>query len=572
MTVQTHELRPVASRPRSRWALAATAAVVALTLGIGGVVGAFLVNGRGAGPGSLAAFAPADAAMYAELDLSLPGAQRANLAALLDHWSAIDPDIVIGDEFADFVDGLLLDSGGAAPPFTYTDDLAPWLSGQFAVILRTWPITPADPMQFDLPEAAVIVGSRDDTAAAAFADRMRELAGEEGGSTFVRSEHAGVTIWSLAAEASIAGNAEFAYAQTDGALVLATGADEIQRALDTRAGGDSLAADGEIGRLVAALPAERVGLTVLDMRASMDATLAGLADVAPELADRLEAYVADIPDHVVGSVSFEADRAVMTSVSEVADGPLAARPLSAALAERIPADALVYAAMPDLGFSMGSGLELVVASLASDPFTGSMALDAVADFEAATGLAVEDLFDWADDAAVYVTYDGQPAGGLVAMTHDPAAARAQIDAMVEALVDEVGSNVAVETEMLAGVEVTRLVGAHGEPPVEIAVGTDSVTLTVGEGASSGLAELDPAGSLGRAERFTAAVGSVGGDATSPAVWIDLAGIVDAFADSMPEQSTLMMMVLGNLEPFDFIVSATHEEGGLSISRTDIAVR
>ena len=67
-------------------------------------------------------------------------------------------------------------------------------------------------------------------------------------------------------------------------------------------------------------------------------------------------------------------------------------------------------------------------------------------------------------------------------------------------------------------------------------------------------------------------GSVGGDARSPAVWVDLAGILDAVADSMPEQSTMMMMVLGNFEPFDFIAGATHQEGGLSISRTDIAVR
>ena len=91
MTVQTHELRPAAPRPRSRLALAATAAVVALTLGIGGVLGAFLINGRGAGLGSLASFAPADVAMYAEVDLALPGAQRASLAAFLDHWSAVDP-------------------------------------------------------------------------------------------------------------------------------------------------------------------------------------------------------------------------------------------------------------------------------------------------------------------------------------------------------------------------------------------------------------------------------------------------------------------------------------------------
>lgn len=570
MTVQTHELRPAAPRPRSRLALAATAAVVALTLGIGGVLGAFLINGRGAGLGSLASFAPADAAMYAEVDLALPGAQRASLTAFLDHWSAVDPDAVLGDGFADVVDGLILDSTRAAPPFTYTDDLAPWLSGQFAMIMRTWPATPTDPMAVVVPEAAVIVGSRDDAAAGAFAERLRNLAVDDGAGTFESSEHAGVTIWSLSVTTATVANAEFAYAVTDGALVLATGADEVRRALDTRAGTATLATSAEVGPLVAALPAERVGLSVMDMRASLDATLAGLSDLAPELAGRLEGYLTGVPDHVVGSISFEPDRAVMTSVTEVREGPFAPRPLSAAMAERIPSDALFYAAIPGLGTSVGAGIDLFLAGLASNELGGPMALDWVSGFESTTGVAVEDLFSWAEDAAVYVGYDGRPSGGLVALTNDASAARNQIDALVGALVREAGSDLSVETETVGGAAVTRLVGGHGMPPVEIVVGDHSVSLSVGEGIALG--KLDVAASLGLVDRFAEGIGSVGGDARSPAVWVDLAGILDAVADSMPEQSTMMMMVLGNFEPFDFIAGATHQEGGLSISRTDIAVR
>src|SRR3989337_1049322 len=72
MIVETHELQAV-TRPsrRSPWSMAAVASVGALTLAIGGVVGASLVSGRAAGFGTLAAWAPADAAMYAEVDLSL---------------------------------------------------------------------------------------------------------------------------------------------------------------------------------------------------------------------------------------------------------------------------------------------------------------------------------------------------------------------------------------------------------------------------------------------------------------------------------------------------------------------
>lgn len=570
MTVQTHELHAVSPRPRSGWATAAMAAVVALTLGIGGVVGAFLVNGRGAGMGTLAAFAPADAAMYSEVDLTLPGAQRANLAALLDHWSAVDPDLLLGDQFAGFVDGLV----DTSVPFTYTDDLAPWLSGQFAIVLRSWPASPSDPMAITVPEAALVIGSRDDAAATVLADRMRDAAADEGGLTFTSTEHGGVTIWSTDdASGGMVGNAEFAYAVTDGAVVIATGADEVGRALDTRSSDATLAANAEIGRLVAALPSERVAMTVIDTRAAMDGMLADLGDASPALAESLGAYVAGIPDHAVASLSFEADRAVITNVTELGDGPFAMRSLSSAMAERIPAEALFYAAMPDIGQSIGSGIDLFLAGLAADPFAGPMAQEWIDGFESKTGVAVGDLFSWADDAAAYVAWDGnQPSGGLIALTNDAAAARSQVDALVEALVGEAGSQVTVETDSIGDAEVTRLVGGGGMPPVEIAIGRESVSITFGEGVAANLAELEAPGSLAGVDRFTDAIGSVGGDATSAAAWIDLAGIVDAIAASMPEQSTMSMMVLGNLEPLDFIVGASHEEDGLTVSRTDIVVR
>ena len=79
-------------------------------------------------------------------------------------------------------------------------------------------------MAVEIPEAAVIVGSRDDAAAGAFAERLRNLAVDGGAGPFESSEHAGVTIWSLSGTTAMVGNAEFAYAVTDGALILATGA------------------------------------------------------------------------------------------------------------------------------------------------------------------------------------------------------------------------------------------------------------------------------------------------------------------------------------------------------------
>jgi hypothetical protein len=572
MIVETHELQPARGRARhSAWSTAAMATVVALTLAIGGVVGAYLVNGRGAGFGTLAAWAPADAAMYAEVDLSLPGAQRANVASLLDHWSALNPDLVLGEEFAGWVDDLLSSSPGV--PITYSDDLAPWLSGAFAMVLTEWPAMPAGdmPMAGAMPEGAVIVGSRDDAAATAFVDELRSLAAESG-STFTSSDHGGVTVWSLEVPAStteFVGNAEFAYAVTDGAVILATGADEVQRTVATRGGSTNMATNAEATRLMAALPAERIGLAVMDTRGSMDAVIDGVADRAPALATTLRDYVAGLPPVTVAALSVEADRVVMTSAAANGEGVMAVKSLSQALAERIPGGSLFYASAADIGPSMALAVDIFLASVTADDMSGPMVQKAIDDFETTTGVAVRDLLNWAGDVAVYVDWTpNAPVGGMIALTDDPVAAGAQIDALVDAFEEAAAGSVSVERE--GG--VTRIISS-GVPEVEIAVGDDAVSITIGDGEAARLAAVDASSSLAGSDRFTGALASVGGSATDASVWLDLAGIVDGVVETMGQAGGLeASMILANLEPLDHVVSATRVENGIAISRIDLVLR
>ena len=571
MIVETHELQP-AHEPmrRSPWSTAAVASVVALTLAIGGVVGAYLVNGRAAGFGTLASWAPADAAMYAEVDLSLPGAQRAHVAALLDHWSALNPDLVLGDEFADWVDHLLGSSPGV--PFTYSEDLAPWLSGTFAMVLTEWPTMPVagGPTMAAVPEGALILGSRDDAAATAFADELRTLA--ESGSTFTSAEHAGVTVWSLEVDPSTAefvGNAEFAYAVTDGAVILATGSDEVGHIIDTGAGTASMATHPDAARLMDALPSERIGLAVMDTRGSMDAVLDTLEDRAPALADTLRDYAAGLPPVTVAALSVEADRVVMTSAAANGEGVMAVKGLSQALAERIPSSSLFYASAADIGPSMALAVDIFLASVTADEMSGPMFQEMIDGFESTTGVAVRDLLNWAGDVAVYVDWTGNaPVGGMIALTNNPAAAAEQIDALVDALEDLAAGSVSVER---VGA-VTRIIG-EGAPEVEIAVGDDAVSFTVGDGEAARLAAVDASSSLAGGDRFTGAIASVGGSATDASIWLDLAGIVDNVAKTMaPEAGFEASMVLANLEPLDHVVSATRVEDGIAISRIDFVLR
>jgi hypothetical protein len=574
MIVETHELRPMARPPRRAWAAPAIASVVALTIAIGGVVGAYLVNGRGAGAGVLATWAPTDAAIYAEVDLRLPGAQRANLTALLDHWPALNPDLLLGDEFAAWLDDLL--GQEITAPVSYADDLSPWLSGTFALVMRDWPAYPAADsrsMRSTLPEVGFVIGSRDDAAAEAFATKLRGLAEEEEAVSFVSTDHGGVTIWSLEAgpgsEQSVT-TAEVAYAVTDGALVVATGADEVARMLDTHAGGASLATSEEAARVVAALPADRIGLSVIDSRAQMQLLVDQLTANAPELGANLEAYLAGTPPLTAAALSIEADRVVATSAAAAVEGPLAFRPLSEPLAERVPAGSLFYASVASVGPSATAGIDAFVAALSADEVTQGMAEQWLAAFESETGVAPRDLFNWAGDMAIYAGWSGtEPVGGMIALTDDPAAASAQLDALVDAVADIAGASIEVERDG----SLTQLTG-NGMPIVEIVVGDDAVTITVGAGEAARLAAVERGTSLAGEARPSTAMAALGGAATDPSVWLDLAGIVDTVTAQLPAGDALSpeRMVIANLEPLDHLVAVTRTVGGITVTRIDIVVR
>ncbi len=68
--------------------------------------------------------------------------------------------------------------------------------------------------------------------------------------------------------------------------------------------------------------------------------------------------------------------------------------------------------------------------------------------------------------------------------------------------------------------------------------------------------------------------ALGGSATDPSVWLDLAGIVDLVTEQLPDGDVLSpeRMVLANLEPLDHLVAVTRVEDGITITRMDLVVR
>ncbi|HET8586364.1 MAG TPA: DUF3352 domain-containing protein, partial [Candidatus Limnocylindria bacterium] len=166
------EGNPIISRglPRPKWLVAVVAAVAMLAVAIGGVAGAFLVNGRlaGSGIGTSAAYVPADAFMYSEVRLDLPGDQRALLTEFLAHF----PDAahkLLGDELPNLLDDKL---SKAEAPFSYSKDVAPWFDGRLAVAAIDYPSATAL-ASGRMPHVLAFAGVRDRAAAADLLARLR---------------------------------------------------------------------------------------------------------------------------------------------------------------------------------------------------------------------------------------------------------------------------------------------------------------------------------------------------------------------------------------------------------------
>jgi hypothetical protein len=555
-------------------------AVAVLAAGVGIVLGSVLVGGGAAGLAPAAAYAPADAAVYAEARLDLPGAQREHLRALLARFPAADVDAILTDALADTLDEALADGG---VPFDYSTDIAPWFDGTLAMVLLDYPMN-MDPTRMRLPSVVGLFGVRDAAAAGALADELRaELEGQ--GNTFTSSEHDGVTIWALEVDDTAAfgmpmEGAGFAYAVTDDQLLLGNGADPVRAALDAR-GGPGLADASEIGGLLSALPVERSGTMVMNSRAMLAEMRAELDAAQPGLAEALGAYLDAVPPYSVASLTFGADAFLLDGASARSTGPLEPQNANRAFAERLPSDTLFYAEGSGLGAMLEQGIISGKATAALMP-DGDLALAELENVEAAIGADLEEFVAWIGDGGLAAGWDGEePWFGFVLQAADVDAASrrlTQIGALAELAAQEGGGEVTVTTDTVDGVEVTTLAlgagGASAMGEFSFAYALDGDTALIGTaGFVEAAITLDPASSLAGSDRFDAVVDRFGGSDNAGVIYLDLAGLIETVRAEMPPEATSGMgEVWPNLAPLDYFGGVTRVEGDRVVSRWGLVLR
>jgi hypothetical protein len=585
MIVEPAAGQPVVTGSASRWRLPVIALVAILAVGIGTVAGAFLIAGRGVGLSPAAQYVPADAVMYLEARLDLPGTQRAQLRAILERFPGIEADEILGQALADTLDKALADANAS---FDYSGDIAPWFDGQLALALLDYPMS-ADPMQMELPSMVALLGVRDPAAATALADELRgEL--EAAGASFSSGKNGDTTIWTLDPGDPALGampGLGFAYAVTDDQLLLASGSVEVATALDRRNGiGSSLADRAEVGQLAGHLSDERVGVMTVDGAAMLAELRAQLEASQPAMAQVLAGSLDNVPGFSISSISFENDAVRFDSVSSVPDGPLAPANAERAFAAQVPADAIFFADADGLGAGLEQGITAMKATLAVGPAAAEQ-LAQLEQFEAALGAPLEQFVSWAGGGAMVAGWDGEePYVGLVLEATDADAARQrlnQLRALVELAAADPSAHFTVATESVGDTEVTTIkadlssAGLSGMPlaVIEWAIDGDRVLLGVGDRFVRRLLDLDPADSLAQSDRFQAAVDRLGGTQNGGVVYVDLAALREAVVSALPPDALgpdWDRVVAPNLAPLDYLVVVNRVEGDALISRMALVLK
>ncbi len=550
---------PSTQMTRPRWLIAAVAAVVALAVLIGVVAGIALNSRQTGGSASAAAdYVPADATVYYEIRLDLPGDQRANFETLLGNFPSEAKTMLLEGGL-----DALLDGDTAAPSgLHYTTDLKPWFDGSLAMAMVGAPqLSLSGGTSSVLPDLLAFVGVKDADAARAAIDRVRT---DGGLADATSTTHGGYTIWSVPASQTGAPGMGLAWTVTDDEVVLGTSSDLVAGALDVHAGSQpSLAGRTEFRDGLGRLPADRVATFSVDSSAILDAMQSEMASAAPSAAPLFDAMTAQAATFVVGSARIEGDRLVMDeSAALPSDASVANH--DSKLAEAVPGDAFFFATTNDVGTGLASAIQSMM-----DAFGSSIPADSLQQMQSVLGGDLTSLVSWIGDAAVVAGQEGsEPYAGLVITPTDAGEASVrllQLQGLLQLSGSSGGPQVTVTSADHNGTRITTI--AFADVPTDIswagsiqyAVTDTRVVIGTGTSFVARVLDMTKGDSLAGQSRFSNAIDAVGGPANTGMTWLDLAGMRTAAEAAMG--SSLPTAADQWIAPFDYFAAASHVDSG-----------
>ena len=328
-----------------RWvaALVATLVVVAI---IGGFL-AFL-GPRPGTPSLVAQYAPADAALYAELRLDLPGDQRDRLVSFMSNFPGFADPSTFQQKIDDTLQQVLR---GAETGLDWKQDVDPWFGGQIGLFSSTLAPSSGTPPSFS---AVLSVEDR---------SKLDELVNTRlTGSGMEPEDYKGQTIWSGTATEE---GGRLSFAVTDDALVVSSRNEDLKQALDVKAGDiEGLTDDPFFTAQLAGLHSDRLAFFFYDYSGVLESMPVPPTLMSDACTENIRAAT---NFKLLGEVRAEADHLAVTMRSEVPSGgnlPPGAPNKRTSLAESMPADALGYVEFRQIGALVKFGVEEALACLA----------------------------------------------------------------------------------------------------------------------------------------------------------------------------------------------------------------
>jgi hypothetical protein len=551
---------------RLRWvaALVATAIVV-----VAGVAVAMLAGGSRTPPALGPTFLPAGSAAYLEARLDLPGDQRERIAQFIGHFPGFADPSTFERKVDDVFDDLLGRSTGNL--VTWTRDIKPWFGGQIALGLPSMP-DPSAPSDSRAP-FVVAFSVSDRSALEGWLDQVGSFAP---GLALSEEAYGGSTI--VTATMGDGPSDAFAWVVTDDLWIVGQRDEDIRAAIDIRAGrAPGLATSEPFASSFGKLPVDRLGAFYLDV-GSLGALLEPMTVEQPGLGAALD----QLPRSIVGSLRAESDR--VTLESRIIPGPetpaLTAR--STTLAARMPAETSFYLETRDVGRTIHTFIQQVLASDAVP--VPEEQLEQAEDF---LGAPVEEFFDWIADVAIAVDVEDQQGQlGIVATVTDETLAVRRMERLATAaraaLVLAGEAPVELVEEEHAGTTITTIRATSDlelpadlpiEASVSFAISGGQFLLGTGTFVTDAL-DRQQADSLAADPRFADALTAAGGAENTGVVFVDLGRIrTAAEAYLSPEQrATYDRDISPYVTPLDRLVSVVVLDGQELVSRTLIFVK
>jgi Protein of unknown function (DUF3352) len=540
-------VRPPFRRPR--WLLPVMAALVLLvTVSIVGVwaLSGALTDSTLDPARTGYAYVPASATVVAEVRLDLPAGQKEQLGTFLSRFPGFDDASTVETKLVDALDDVV--RSATQGQGNYKDDVQSFFSDWVVAAVSVHGATP------NQTSPLVLFGVSDRASAETAMLKLRSST-----LAWTSEDVGGVQLWSgnwSQPDALDFGLGGQAYAVTDDVVIYGSTADDIKRALDTRAGKtQSLLDTQRFGDALHRVPPGRLGLVWVDIEGSGATAIARQA--AAMAGPACAALQSSTPTDGVAALYLRDGRAAIDiSYARPAGGP----PIQirqSSLDVHVPADSFLYAEMKRAAGSTSNALDC----LRSYPGIK----DQLAQLQQSIG-NLDDLTSWIGDTGVALRFDGSKVtGGLVIQVTDEikaSEALGQLRAALTALGNQAGG-VTVNEETYQGARLVTFEFSGGGlsslppilPSISLAYALKDGLLVIGVDASFTRAVLDTqsATSLATKDSYRRALDFAGATQNAGALFVDVPAVLkvaDAVEASMPGGGANLGQMRAFLEPLD----------------------